>query len=99
VEAREKNGYALTDFSIDWEEAARKLERTEEFKKEYAGRAGVEGVHAQGVRRMGLRRSRYIGERFAFFPCVPTVCLKCVRLLSQFHHSVITASVQLHLLE
>jgi transposase len=27
-----------------------------------AQRAGIEGVHAQGVRRMGLRRSRYIGE-------------------------------------
>ena len=124
-QAREHNGYALTDFSIDWEneqarcpqgqtssswtptwtrnqeiikikfgfatcggcpvrskctqarrrsisvrrreahfalESARKREQTEEFKKEYAGRAGVEGIHAQGVRRMGLRRSRYIGE-------------------------------------
>lgn len=124
-QAREQNGYALTDFSIDWAheqarcpqgqtssswtptwtrnqeiikikfgfatcgscparskctqakrrslsvrrqeahfalDAARKREQTEEFKKEYAKRAGVEGVHAQGVRRMGLRRSRYIGE-------------------------------------
>jgi len=124
-QAREQNGYALPDFSIDWEheqaqcpqgqmssswtptwtrnqeiikskfgfatcgscpvrskctqakrrslsvrrqeahfalDAARKREQTEEFKKEYAKRAGVEGVHAQGVRRMGLRRSRYIGE-------------------------------------
>jgi transposase len=46
-------------FALD---AARQRERTEEFKQEYAKRAGVEGVHAQGVRRMGLRRSRYIGE-------------------------------------
>ncbi|GHO50302.1 IS1182 family transposase [Ktedonospora formicarum] len=46
-------------FALD---AARKREQTEEFKQEYAKRAGVEGVHAQGVRRMGLRRSRYIGE-------------------------------------
>ena len=124
-QAREQNGYALSDFSIDWEreqarcpqgqtssswtptwtrnqeiikikfgfatcgacpvrpqctqtrqrslsvrrreahvalEAARQREQTEEFKKEYARRAGVEGVHAQGVRTMGLRRSRYIGE-------------------------------------
>jgi transposase len=124
-QAREQNGYALTDFSLDWEReqarcpqgqtssswtptwtrnqeiikikfgfatcgacpvrsqctkakrrslsvrrqeahfalaAARQRERTEEFKQEYAKRAGVEGVHAQGVRRMGLRRSRYIGE-------------------------------------
>lgn len=124
-QAREHNGYALTDFSIDWEheqarcpqgqtssswtptwtrnqeiikikfgfaicgacpvrsqctkarrrslsvrrqeahfalEAARQREQKEEFKQAYAKRAGIEGVHAQGVRRMGLRRSRYIGE-------------------------------------
>ncbi len=124
-QAREQNGYALSDFAIDWEreqarcpqanlsrswtptrtrnqeiikikfgyapcgrcrvrpqgtqsrqrtlsvrrreayvalEAARQREQTEEFKKEYARRAGVEGVHAQGVRTMGLRRSRSIGE-------------------------------------
>ena len=46
-------------FALD---AARQLEKTEAFKNEYAKRAGVEGVHAQGTRRMGLRRSRYIGE-------------------------------------
>ncbi len=124
-QAREQNGYALTDFSIDWEheqarcpqgyisrswtptrtgnqevikikfgyatcggcpvraqctqsrqrtltvrrreahfalEAARQREQTEEFVELYDQRAGVEGVHAQGVHRMGLRRSRYIGE-------------------------------------
>lgn len=124
-QAREQNGYALTDFSIDWDQkqarcpqgqtssswtptwtrnqeiikikfgfaicgacpvrahctktkrrtlsvrrqeahfaldAARQREQTEEFKQEYARRAGIEGVHAQGVRRMGLRRSHYIGE-------------------------------------
>jgi transposase len=124
-QAQEQNGYALSNFSIDWEheqarcpqgnlssswtptwtrnqeiikikfgfavcgacpvrvqctktrrrslsvrrheaqfalEVARKREQTEEFKDMYARRAGVEGVHAQGVRRMGLRRSRYIGE-------------------------------------
>jgi Transposase DDE domain len=43
-------------------EEARQREQTEEFIELYAQRAGVEGVHAQGTRRMGLRRSRYIGE-------------------------------------
>ena len=43
-------------------EAARQREQTEEFAELYDQRAGIEGVHAQGVRRMGLRRSRYIGE-------------------------------------
>lgn len=124
-QAREQNGYALADFSIDWEheqahcpqgqtssswtptrtrnqevikikfgyttcgscpvrdqctktkrrtlsvrrqeaykalEAARQREQTEEFTELYAERSGIEGVHAQAVRRMGLRRLRYIGE-------------------------------------
>jgi transposase len=124
-QSRTQNGYALTDFCIDWEneqarcpqgylskswtptrtrnqevikikfgfavcgacserlhctqarrrtltvrrreahvalQAARQREQTEEFAQVYDQRAGVEGVHAQGVRRMGLRRSRYIGE-------------------------------------
>ena len=43
-------------------EAARQREQTEAFAELYEQRAGIEGVHAQGVRRMGLRRSRYVGE-------------------------------------
>jgi transposase len=43
-------------------EAARQREQTEEFAQLYAHRAGIEGTHAQGVGRMGLRRSRYVGE-------------------------------------
>jgi transposase len=49
----------VAHFALD---AARQREQTEAFQQDYARRAGVEGVHAQGVRRMGLRRSRYIGE-------------------------------------
>lgn len=41
--------------------AARKREETDEFKDSYHHRAGVEGIHSQGVRTMDLRRSRYIG--------------------------------------
>jgi transposase len=41
--------------------AARKREETEAFKDAYRHRAGIEGLHSQAVRRMGLRRSRYIG--------------------------------------
>jgi transposase len=43
--------------------AARKREETDEFKDTYRHRAGIEGTHSQGVRTMGLRRSRYIGLR------------------------------------
>jgi transposase len=52
--------------------AARQREQTKEFTKAYAQWAGVEGVHAQGVRRMGLRRSRYIGEPRAHLQHVVT---------------------------
>ena len=43
--------------------AARGRESTDVFKETYRHRAGIEGVHSQGVRTMGLRRSRYIGLR------------------------------------
>jgi transposase len=42
--------------------AARERQKTEAFKEDYAKRAGIEGTLSQGVRRFGLRRSRYIGE-------------------------------------
>jgi transposase len=42
-------------------QAARRHQQTQDFKVQYAARAGVEGTHAQAVRRAGLRRSRYIG--------------------------------------
>jgi hypothetical protein len=41
--------------------AGRQREQTEQFAKQYAVRAGVEGTMAQGVRSCGMRRSRYIG--------------------------------------
>jgi transposase len=43
--------------------AARQRESTDAFKETYRHRAGIEGTHSQGVRTMGLRRSRYIGLR------------------------------------
>jgi transposase len=43
--------------------AARQREGTADFKELYRHRAGIEGVHSQATRTMGLRRSRYIGLR------------------------------------
>ena len=40
---------------------ARQRQTTDEFKKAYAQRAGVEGTISQGVQVCGLRRSRYRG--------------------------------------
>jgi transposase len=39
----------------------RERERTTAYAREYARRAGIEGSLSQGVRRCGMRRSRYIG--------------------------------------
>jgi transposase len=42
-------------------QAARQHQTTEGFAQQYAPRAGIEGTHAQGIRRCGLRQARYIG--------------------------------------
>lgn len=47
----------------DWQELqmARARQNTDEFKAQYAQRAGVEGSISQAVRAFGLRHCRYIG--------------------------------------
>ena len=40
---------------------ARRHQETAAFRASYAARAGIEGTHAQAVRRCGLRRCRYVG--------------------------------------
>jgi Transposase DDE domain len=42
-------------------QAMRNRQTTEEFRKSYAPRAGIESSHAQPIRRRGLRRTRYRG--------------------------------------
>jgi transposase len=42
-------------------QAARQRQQTAAFAAQYAARAGVEGTHAQAIRRCGLRHSRYRG--------------------------------------
>jgi len=40
---------------------ARLQQHTKEFQQAYAQRSGIEGTHSQGVRSLGLRRTRYFG--------------------------------------
>lgn len=42
-------------------QGARRDQTTQAFQQKYAARAGIEGTHAQAIRRCGLRRCRYIG--------------------------------------
>jgi transposase len=62
-------------------QAARRRQTTEEFRLQYAARAGVEGTHEQAIRRCGLRRCRYIGLAKAHLQHVLTaVAIDVVRL-------------------
>ena len=42
-------------------QAARRRQTTQAFSRQYALRSGIEATISQGVRAMGLRRSRYSG--------------------------------------
>jgi transposase len=57
-------GRTLTIYPQEQYEAlqrARERQKTEEFRMLYGERAGIEGTISQSVRKMGLRRSRYLG--------------------------------------
>ncbi|GHO47432.1 hypothetical protein KSX_55950 [Ktedonospora formicarum] len=63
----------------------REQEGTQAFAQVYAKRAGIEGTLSQGVRTMGLRRSRYIGEAKTHFQHVATAAaLNVVRSMAWF---------------
>jgi transposase len=64
----------------------REQENTKEFKQVYSKRAGIEGTISQGVRTMGLRRSRYIGQEKTHLQHVATAAaLNLVRSLAWFN--------------
>jgi transposase len=61
----------------------RAQENTKEFQQSYAKRAGIEGTISQGVRTMGLRRSRYIGQEKTHLQHLATAAaLNLVRCLA-----------------
>jgi transposase len=62
-------------------QAARQRQETAAFKAQYTRRAGVEGTHAQAIRRCGLRRSRYFGlAKTHLQHMITAVALNIVRL-------------------
>ena len=63
----------------------RKREQAEEFKAEYAKRAGVEGTIAQSVRTGEVRRARYLGQAKTHLQHVMTAAIMNVmRILRWF---------------
>jgi transposase len=62
---------------------ARQRQETDEFKAQYALRAGVESCISQGTRRFDLRRSRYIGlARTHLQQVVTAVAINLVRVIA-----------------
>nr|MBA3874566.1 transposase [Anaerolineae bacterium] len=58
-------------------------ETTDTFKQRYHRRAGIEGTLSQGVRRSGLRHSRYIGLAKTHLHCISTaVALNVIRAVN-----------------
>ena len=63
----------------------RERETTKEFAQVKASRAGIEGTISQGVRTMGLRRSRYIGQERTHLQHVATAAaLNVIRSMAWF---------------
>jgi transposase len=56
------HGHASSTRAVPRIDAEAEQEQTKECKQVYAKRAGIEGTISQGVRVMGLRRSRSIGQ-------------------------------------
>jgi len=50
----------------------RQWQATEEFKKKYASRAGIEGTLSQAIRGLALRQCRYVGQAKAHLQHVMT---------------------------
>jgi len=64
----------------------REQEKTKDFANVYHKRAGIEGTISQGVRTMGLRRSRYIGQEKTHLQHVATAAaLNIVRCIAWFN--------------
>jgi transposase len=79
----------------EWQalQEARKRQATEEFKQQYAIRAGIEGTLSQGTRAFGLRRCRYRGAQKAHLQQVVTACaINLVRITAWIQGDLPVAS-------
>jgi transposase len=57
----------LPEVQYESQRKIREREKTEEYRKEYQRRSGIEGTISQAVRGFGIRRSRYIGQAKTHF--------------------------------
>jgi hypothetical protein len=88
-------GLSLSAQCFDALQSARRHQATEEFRKSYAARAGIEGTHAQAIRRCGLRRCRYIGlAKRRLQHVITAVAVNLVRI-SEWHNDTLSANTRI----
>jgi transposase len=93
VEPRIITLQAREDF--DALQSARRHQATEEFRKSYAARAGIEGTHAQAIRRCGLRRCRYIGLAKTRLQHVITAVAVNLVGVAEWHNDILSANTRI----
>ncbi len=69
-------------------QSARQKQETDEFKKKYNKRAGVEGTISEGTRTFGLRRTRYIGLAKTHLQNVATAAAMNLTRLGAWLHKI-----------
>ncbi|HKM81431.1 MAG TPA: IS1182 family transposase [Candidatus Acidoferrum sp.] len=75
-------------------QSARRHQTTEEFRQNYAARAGIEGTHAQAISRCGLRRCRYIGLAKTHLQHVITAAAVNLIRIADWHIATPTAKTR-----
>jgi hypothetical protein len=74
--------------------AARAEQQTPEWKQMYNMRAGIEGTFSQGVRSVGLRRSRYRGIQKTHLQNVAIACAINLQRLTAHWSGVLPAQTR-----
>ena len=75
-------------------QSARRHQATEQFQRNYAARAGIEGTHAQAISRCGLRRCRYIGLAKTHLQHVITAAAVNLIRIAEWHNATPTAKTR-----
>ena len=78
----------------EWLAATRIEQRTREWKQLYGKRAGIEGTISQGVRSVGLRRSRYRGLSKTHLQNIAVACAINLQRLTDYWSGVPPAATR-----
>ena len=78
----------------EWLVANRIKQRTPEWKQLYNMRAGIEGTFSQGVRSVGLRRSRYRGQPKTHLQNIAVACAINLQRLTDYWAGVPPAATR-----